>query len=114
MKLKDILNKEEELQLQKLLDNKNAMSALKKLFLQSIYYNGTLEKGVMPEPRRNFICQMLYSEDMSTEYAIDNERIGQKTRAVIEAIRLVEQSFREMELLKDNPAIEFEVKNPAR
>ena len=114
IKLKDVLTLAELLKLQSIIKDKNLISGLKKLFLSSIYYQGTLEKGQEPEPRRNFICNMLYTEDMSMDYNIDNERLGAKVRASIEAIRLLEQSFKELELLEDKPAIEIDIKNQAR
>jgi len=113
-KFKDVLTSKELLKLQGIIKDKTFLSALKKLFLSSIYYNGTLEKDVEPEPRRNFICNLLYTEDMSMDYNISNERLGEKVRASVEAIRLIEQSFRELELLEDKPAIEIDISNQAR
>lgn len=114
IKLKDFLSPEELLKLQSILKDKPLLSGLKKIFLSSVYYGGTLEKDQEPEPRRNFVCNMLYTEDMSMDYNIDNERLGAKVRASVEAIRLIEQSFKELELLEDKPAIEIETKNLAR
>ena len=114
IKFKDVLTPEELLKLQNIIKDKTLLNALKKLFLSNIYYNGTLEKGVEPEPRRNFVINMLYTEDMSMDYNIDNERLGAKVRASVEAIRILEQSFKELELLEEKPAIEIDIKNPAR
>ena len=114
IKLKDLLTPEELLKLQNVLKDKTLLSGLKKVFLANVYYNGTLEKGVEPEPRRNFVCNLLYTEDMSMDYNINNENLGAKVRASVEAIRLLEQSFRELELLEDKPAVELDFKNEAR
>ncbi len=114
IKLKDVLSPEELLKLQSALHDKHLLSGLKKLFLGSVYYQGTLKADEEPEPRRNFICNLLYTEDMAMDYNIDNERLGSKVRAVVEAIRLIEQSFKELELLEEKPAIEIDVKNPGR
>jgi hypothetical protein len=114
IKLKDILSPEEELELKKTIGNKALIEALKKVFLSSLYYGGTLAPDRDADPRRNFICQILYNEDMSMDFNIDDKRIGEKTRAVVEAIRMIEQGLREIELLKDKPGIEIDISNPAR
>ena len=114
MLLKDILTNVEEEQLKKLLTNKALLNGLRKVFLSNIYYSGTLGVDEKPDPRRNFICQLLYNEDMSMDYNLSDERLGQKTRASVEAIRLVEQSFKEIEGLDIKPIELGEKKNPAR
>ena len=113
-KFKDILTPKELLKLQSILKDKPLLGGLKKLFLSSVYYNGTLAADQEPEPRRNFICNLLYTEDMSMDYNISNERLGEKVRASVEAIRLIEQSFRELELLEEKPAVEIDISNQAR
>ena len=116
MKLQDILNAKEELELKKLIDNKPLMSGLKKVLLSNIYYNGTLKQDEDPEPRRNFICSLLYSDaSLTSDFNISDERLGQKTRASVEAIRLVEQGLAELEGLREKEEVEEEVEtNEAR
>jgi hypothetical protein len=113
--MKDILNEKEKNAIRKLIDNKVLMGALKKVLLSNIYYNGTLKKGEDPEPRRNFILTLLYSDaSLATDFNMSDERLGQKARASIEAIRLLEQGFAELENLKEIKAEEKEEENPAR
>jgi len=100
MDLKEITNEYERKEITKFLNNKPLVNVIKRLFLEPIYM-GTLEPGVDPEPRKNFVCQMLYTEDMGTEYAIENERIGQKVRASVEAIRLLEMGFAKLDAMKE-------------
>lgn len=110
--IKNILNEREESEIIKILNNRALMSGLKKIFLKNIYYNGTLKEGEEPEPRRNFIITQLYTDHtMAMDYNIDDARLGQKVRASVEAIRLIEQSFQELEALM--PAVQKEeVKEP--
>ncbi len=115
MLLKEILSDYEEKELKNILDNKALLNGLKKIFLNSLYYQGVIGKDDIVEPRRNFICQYLYNDDMSIEYNLDDERLGQKTRASVEGIRAIEQGFRQLEELRDKkPAVEIDVSNPAR
>ena len=100
MDLKEITNEYERKEITKFLNNKPLVNVIKRLFLEPIYM-GTLEPGADPEPRKNFVCQMLYTEDMGTEYAIENERIGQKVRASVEAIRLLEMGFAKLDAMKE-------------
>lgn len=114
-KLEEIINHDEELELKKLANNPILLSGIKKILLNNLYYQGVLDKSVNPEPRRNFICQLLYNEDMSMDYNIDDDRLGQKTRAVVEAIRLIEQGYKEIEnFKKEKPAVEIDISNQAR
>lgn len=108
---KDTLNEAEEVALRKMIDNKPLMGGLKKALLAAIY-QGTLEPGVEPEPRRNFVLQLLYQDpSLSADFNISDERLGQKTRASIEAIRMVEQGIAEIENLRE-PKEEKEEKKP--
>ena len=108
---KDILNEKEEVELRKMIDNKPLVGGLKKALLEAVYYSGTLKPGEEPEPRRNFVCQMLYTEDMGTVYKVSNEEIGERVRASVEGIRLIEQAFAKLEALREVKEVE-EKKEP--
>ena len=111
---KEILNPKEEIELKKILDNKALLGGLKKAFLAQLYYSGTIEKGEAPNPRTNFICNMLYTEDMGTVYKVSDKEIGGRVRASVEGIRLVEAGFGELETLRDVKVDKKEIKNEAR
>ena len=112
--MKEILNEYERKEVTKFLNNKAVVSAVKKILLEPIYM-GTLEEGVDPEPRKNFVCSLLYDEGMAMDYNLSDERIGQKVRASVEAIRLLEVGFARLESLKEvEKPKEKEDKNEAR
>ena len=112
--MKEFLTPKETAELRRTLDNKPLLNGLKKVFLFALY-SGTLERDVVPEPRRNFICDLLYSPDMAMDYDLDNERLGAKVRASVEGIRAIEQGFKSLEGLREIKADKEEAKkNPGR
>ena len=80
--LDKFLNANEKTQLGKLAENKALLSALRKVLLFDIYYNGTLKEGEAPDPARNFALGMVatYGHQLSDEF------LGRSLRAQWEGI----------------------------
>lgn len=105
--LKRILDDSELVELQRFIQNERLVEAVKKVLLAGVYSSGVLKKGEKAEPTRNFALT-LASQPGATDAQIANQ-----LRADAEAIRMLEQQFKEMQ------KIQFEViredkKNPAR
>ena len=114
MDLKDITNEYEKKEITKFLNNKPLVNVVKRILLDPIY-RGILEPGQDPEPTKNFMMGFLYSEDLGIEYSLDDKRIGEKTRAVLEAIKMLEVGFAQLERMKEvEKPEEKEDKNEAR
>lgn len=104
-----ILNDIEKAQLQAFIDNPTAVQAVKKVLLKAAYFEGVLVPGEDPMPARNAALSFLNNEQSHT-----NEVLGQQLRALIEAVRLVEQGFNYLENYKTNAPKEVNTENPAR
>lgn len=109
----DLLSDQERLKLQLFISDDVAVQALKKVLLADMYGVGVIKKDEPLEPRKNWVYGIIMNE-FGQDYNIKNEEVGAKVRAVIEGTRALELAFKELEKLKDKPAIEIETKNLAR
>ena len=92
----DILNDIEKDAVMAFLENQTMSGAVKKMLLYGIYYNGTLKAGEPANPLKNFAIALAGQQRGSHTDA----EIGQDLRAVVEGIRLLEQSYEEMTKIK--------------
>ena len=108
------LSEAEEVALKKFIDNPVLMNAVKKMFLKDVYDSGTLKEGQTPDYTRNFCLSLLYNSDLSMEYKINNQELGEKLRACIEGLRVVNCTFNRLENLRDVKPTEDDNVNPAK
>lgn len=95
----DYLNEAEEIELTKFADNKLMFSAVKKVLLAGIYYNGTLIQGKAPiDPTKNFALTTAAVAQMDS--SITDETIGRNLRASSVGINLVNFGFEKCEAYK--------------
>ena len=109
MTLDQILNDTEKAKLTRIAEDDISMSAIKKIFLFGIYYNGTLKAGENPEPTMNFALALM---GQSRNYT--DEHLGQVFRAQVEAISQLEAGFKELEKFKIIKSADISKKNEAR
>lgn len=88
--LESFLTDSERASLQRFADDEIMHTAVQKVILAGIYYNGTLEAGKKPDPLRNFALTGLFNQEYTDEV------LGQKTRARVEAIRTLELAYQEL------------------
>ena len=86
----DYLNDIEKTEIQKFLDNKTMANAVKKVLLEAIYNQGTIEPGKPADTKRNFMLRCVL-EGKTTE------EVGQSAKAVFEGLTWLEAGFRELE-----------------
>ena len=92
MKLR-YLNDVEIDSLQQFIDNPVLMSAVKKVLLSGIYFEGIIKEGDDIDPKENFLLA-LANQDKSAE------ELGKELRARAEGIRLLELGFKKLERFK--------------
>lgn len=92
----------------KLANNKQTMTALKKVLLRPVY-DGVLKEGQEADPTKNYILAVL-----GNVKSIDDKYIGQLVRATIEGISLVETGLNTIEALAKPVSKEEEKVNEAR
>ena len=98
---KDIMSSAEIAELEKLTENPNLLSALKKVFLADIYQNGTLNTEPMgDEYMRNYAFSLSFDARTGQEYARSNEDLGKALRAINEALRIINISFQKIDKYK--------------
>jgi hypothetical protein len=114
MNINDIINEKEEVELRKLANNEAALNALKKILLSDVYHRGILEPGKDPDMTRNFCLSFLYDPVSGQEYRINDDELGQKLRASLEGIRMVQTGFNSLMKFKDKEEEIKEEDNPAR
>lgn len=87
-----------------------SMRALRKVLLAGIYLNGTLQKGIEPNPMKNWALSFgNFQSDV-----VSDEILGQNVRAYSWGIYALETAFKKLEELKvEVPDKEEEDKNPA-
>lgn len=76
-----------------------ALSALKKVLLYGVYYNGTLSENTDPNPSKNFAIQATMHA-IQSDPNITNDKLGQGIRASVEAVRMIDLAFKELCKLK--------------
>lgn len=91
----NILNKEEELLVSKMVENKKLMSAVKKVLLYGLYYNGTLKEGEEAEPMKNFAITIA-----DQTRSLTDKEVGEILRGKRYAIEMLEEGFGQLELFK--------------
>jgi len=117
MDLKDITNEYEKKEITKFLNNKPLVNVVKRVLLKDIYGSGILKAGEDPNPSYNFVFSLLYGEHNGEqmEYKLTNKELGEKVRACIEGIKMVQAGFANLERLKEvEKPEEKEDKNEAR
>lgn len=90
-------------------DNPEMREAVKKLFLTGIYYNGTLQKGLSPEPLINWAL----IDPLSNTREYTDEILGQKLRGKAKGIEMLEQAFFQLDTYKTKKEKEKVEENPA-
>lgn len=113
MNINDLISEKEEIELRKLANNETAINALKKILLVDVYYRGKLEAGEEPDMTRNFALSFLY-DPSGQEYRINDDELGQKLRASLEGIRMVQTGFNTLDKFKDKKEETAVEENPAR
>lgn len=104
---KNQFNDEEKLILARFAKDEKMVAAVKKLFLATIYSQGTLEAGKTPN-EFNFIFNIVSEESKS------DEQIGQETRASVAALGFLKHAFTKLkEFLPAQPTTP-KAGNPAR
>lgn len=97
----NIFNNQESSELEKLNENPNLLSALKKIFLADIYQNGTLSKEPMDkEYMLNYAYSLSFDARTGQEFARSNEDLGKALRAINEALRIINISFQKIDKYK--------------
>ncbi len=109
----DLLSDQERLKLKLFIQDDVAVQALKKVLLADMYNVGVIKKEEDLQPRKNWVYGIIMNE-FGQDYSITNDAVGAKVRAVVEGTRALELAFKELEKLKDKPAIEIDTKNLAR
>jgi len=99
MKLQDILTQPEIEAIQKFLDNKPLKNGIKKVLLSSVYEQGTIPLKGKYDPNFNFAISLVYDLQQNIEYKLNNEELGEKLRASVAGIRLLQQGFKDLESL---------------
>lgn len=108
-KLEEVLSNIEKQKLTGIASDTTALSALRKLFLFGIYYNGVMKEGVDPDPTMNFALSIA-----SVSRKMTNEEIGEVFRGQMEGISSVEAGFEQLMKFKPQPPEEKSKPNPAR
>lgn len=89
------------------------MGALRKVFLDPIYSQGTLQKGVTPDWTRNFALSLGVLAT-GGQGVVSNADLGEDLRGKIEGARFVETAFSNLTKIKKEDASSGEVaENPA-
>lgn len=100
--IKGILDDREKSLLKDAAKNETLMEAIKKVVLAAVYNNGTLKPGEAANPLRNFMLASSTRRDEMT-----NEQIGAQTRAIRDALEVVEIGFAYVDNFKYNePKVE--------
>ena len=106
MQLEDLLTEQEQDAISRLADDSLTLTALKKVLLSAIHFDGTIQnKGL---PKTNFILDQLSWEIM------DDKDLGSKVRAKLSGARMMEEGFKRLLTLKKNKELDKNRSNPAR
>lgn len=92
---KKILNDHELAELEMWNDRPAMQSAIKKIILSSIYYEGVLKPGESPDVGFNFLLVLANSNNSYT-----NEYLGADLKARVKAMQLLEMGYKELEKFK--------------
>ena len=109
----DNLNTQEEAAIKKFLNSEVTVNAVKKVMLADIYKVGRVEEDKELKPRQNWVYGLMMN-NAGEDLAIDNEKLGEKVRAIVEGTRALELAFTAMEELVKEPVKSKEETNEAR
>jgi hypothetical protein len=101
-------------EIRRLVNNETAFNAIKKVLLYSVYYSGVLKPGENPDFLRNFFLSILIEPRTGQEYKLNNEELGQKLRARVEALAILDDGFKKLAQMAVAEAPKEEEKNQAR
>ena len=111
MKLENLLNDVEVLQIQGLLQNEFLKNAIKKVFLFEVYGQGVIDDEI--DTNINFAIQLVLNKDWTSKNLSD-EQVGKNLKNAIAGIQFVESGFLRLEkfnIVKENKP---DKENPAR
>jgi len=94
--MENYLNDIEKAEVQKFIENKTLLEAVRKVILAAVYHNGTLKPGEPAEADVNFALSITGP----MEQVLSNEEIGARIRGKNYAIGLLLQGFNELEKFK--------------
>lgn len=112
MQLDKLISEAEEIELRKIASNETAMQALKKVLLFSVYYSGMLDNDT--DFQRNVFFSILLQPNTGQEYKLTNEELGQKFRARVEGLMLLDDGLKQLKSYRAEPEVEEEKANEAR
>lgn len=107
--LNDILDDNEKAAIQIFYDNEVMREAVRKVLLAGVYYNGTLKKGVKPNPLTNFALGFV-----SNRGELPDEQLGAQLRSCWEGLNTLEVAFSTMAQFKKEEEPPKKVVNKAR
>lgn len=105
-KLLTVLSEKEQSELERIANSKEAVSALKKVLLFDVYFNGIMEAGKTPEANRNFAWNIVQSTPKA--------ELADKLTASYEATMMVEGAFVDIEAFATPVEIVESVGNKGR
>ncbi len=108
MKLSEVLSELEKDKLSIVAGDEVMMSAIAKVVLNAVYFDGTIRKEGIPDPQKNF-CLALASRPGAT-----NEELGAELRASLAGVQLLEKGFEELATFRKVEEIKKETKNQSR
>lgn len=91
------LNDIEKAEVEKFVENRTMLEAVRKVLLAGIYFNGVLQEGEPADARKNFLLAQL------TQPIMENAPIaeyGSHAKALVNGIKLVETGFADLEKFK--------------
>jgi predicted nucleic acid-binding protein len=103
--LDTILDEKEKGAIRAFYDNTYTRDVVRKVLLASVYYNGQMEKGEKPDPKRNFLLQAIESKSF--------ENIGHVIYAKVQAVELLEEGFEALGSYQNDEEPRSEKYNPA-
>lgn len=110
MELEQLFTDREKDELGRFVNNEVMFKAVKKVVLSSIYFDGTLRKGGIPDPTTNFALALA-----SMGIETSNEELGANLKTSLAGVQLLEKGFAKLERFsrKKQPPKEKEP-NPGR
>ena len=108
MKIQDILSELEKDKLAFIAGDPVMLEAVKKVVLNSVYFDGTLHKKGVPDVLKNFALAL------ASRPGVTNEDLGAELKASLAGVQLLEQGFMELEKFKKVESKLKETKNQAR
>lgn len=86
---REYLSEHEVKALEEFASNQVLVEAVKKVLLEGVYYQGTMEQGKAPDASKNFLLAIATQQlELTT-----NEVLGDKIRAAVMGVTAVEQGF---------------------